>query len=222
MVELWVFRHPASIWNEEKICQGQHQNAPGLSPKGWIQAERIAKFLSNHSIHSIYTSPARRALDLADLVQRHQKRTVPLFLDSKLMEINMGGAEDLTEEEIAKIYPLSWKEWIEKRFDPTLPCFLGGEVPEIAAQRLVDAFRRIAIIVQPIPNYNCGPVVVVSHGAALSFAFALIKGKSIIQAKFLDNGSLSKIVLRHGHIRIEELNSIKHLGRTAHTPKIRI
>jgi len=194
MLELWVFRHPSSIWNENGIQQGQCRDEPGLSSLGLLQAQRIAEYLRQFNLAGIWSSPLPRAVKLAEIIQEHQTRPTTIFLEDDLMEMSHGVADGLEKTEIKALYPFSWNKWQGNNLDPDLPCFIGGETPKQVAERGVKALYRIAQAAYQ-PFYQAEPAVVISHGALLCFSFAKICNESLEKAidpnKVLKNGSLS-------------------------------
>lgn len=216
MRQLFIFRHPVSIWNEIHRQQGQFPDEPGLSERGHAQAKKIAEFLSAVNINGIWTSPLPRAMALSEIIQRLHSSPISISPDDNLMEISHGGADGLFESEIKKIYPSSFKKMEKGSFEEDTPCFIGGETPLQVATRGANALGRI------LRSFADDICVVVSHGGVLSLTFAWIEGKSLRRAFSdpLKNGSLSIVTKKNNRIVILSKNKVDHLGETDFTPKI--
>src|SRR5437762_7069776 len=63
---LILVRHGQTTWNAEQRIQGQLD--ADLSPVGWEQARRIARFLAAEPIAAIYASDLARALETAAVI----------------------------------------------------------------------------------------------------------------------------------------------------------
>src|SRR5579872_929607 len=83
---LFLVRHAESIWNAERLVQGQAD--PPLSKPGIEQAARLAEALSPRPISAVYTSPLQRArLTAATIARPHGLRP---RLEPALREISLG------------------------------------------------------------------------------------------------------------------------------------
>jgi broad specificity phosphatase PhoE len=227
LLELWVFRHPVSIWNEKRIHQGQHPDEPGLSERGFRQALKIAHLLMDEPLMGIWTSPLPRAIQLATIIQHIHRRSIPLFIEDDLMEMSHGGANGLHISEIQRVYPKSWEKWRNRTFEIDMPCFIGGETPLQVANRGVKTFIRIARELSQkfiTSEWAEEKAVVISHGALISFAIAKIKRASLQKALNykLANGSLTILSWNGKNFKIKEQNITSHLGETFYTPPIAI
>jgi broad specificity phosphatase PhoE len=90
MNKLIIIRHGETIENSQRICQGQTQGT--LSEKGIGQAQRVGKYLQNKDISQIYTSPLKRAVDTANIVNGFLKIKI-IKEDKRLIERFMGVLE---------------------------------------------------------------------------------------------------------------------------------
>ena len=96
-MKLILVRHGETAWNAAKRYQGTKN--PGLNDTGRRQAKAVAEELKDEKIDAIYCSPMNRAREtLAEIIKSH-KEVEPVFLD-KLVELNYGGFEGLTKQEI--------------------------------------------------------------------------------------------------------------------------
>ncbi|MEI6857374.1 histidine phosphatase family protein [Psychrilyobacter sp.] len=108
MGKLILVRHGESELNIENIFFGHLD--PKLTKKGTNQAQRTKEILSSINYKKIYSSPLKRAVETAEIIN---VKNYDLNLVEELKELNFGILEGLTYEEILKKYPedaLKWKE----------------------------------------------------------------------------------------------------------------
>jgi broad specificity phosphatase PhoE len=83
-------RHGETLWNLEKRCQGQTDIA--LSQKGLKEAEHFSKKSVDLPIHHIFSSPLKRALSTAEILQKSHPEAQLTILDA-FQERNYGCLE---------------------------------------------------------------------------------------------------------------------------------
>lgn len=108
MGKLILVRHGESELNMENIFFGHLD--PKLTEKGRSQALRTKKILSNINYKKIYSSPLKRAVETAEIINI---KKYDLNFVEELKELNFGILEGLTYEEILKKHPedaVKWKE----------------------------------------------------------------------------------------------------------------
>ena len=142
MATLLLIRHGETDWNAEHRWQG-HADVP-LNARGREQAKALAEELAPEGVDAIYASDLSRARDTAEIVGA--RLGVPVVVDPDLREIDVGGREGLTREEVAQRFP-------DGGWD--------GETREQHAERVLRALHRIA------DRHPDGRVVVVGHGGTL-------------------------------------------------------
>ena len=154
-VVLW--RHGQTAWNLESRFQGRI-DIP-LDAKGVAQSEETATRLAALRPAAILSSPlqraARTAAALADVTG------LTIAMDPDLIERGGGVWEGLTNSEIKARYPDEYSRWEAP----------DGETSAEVAKRVGTALER-AIGRMP----DDGPLVVVSHGAALRLGLANLLG----------------------------------------------
>lgn len=98
MLEIYITRHGATEWNMENRLQGSLNSE--LTDSGVRNAVQLGKRLSDKEFNVIYTSPSKRALDTANLL--NTGKSIPLTIIDDLTEISFGDWEGKTQEEIEK------------------------------------------------------------------------------------------------------------------------
>jgi broad specificity phosphatase PhoE len=154
-VVLW--RHGQTAWNLESRFQGR-TDIP-LDAKGVAQSEEAAARLAALRPTAILSSPLQRAARTAAALA--EVTGLPIALDPDLIERGGGAWEGLTNSEIKARYPNEYSSWEAP----------DGESSAEVAKRVGTALER-AIGRMP----DDGPLVVVSHGAALRLGLANLLG----------------------------------------------
>lgn len=222
MAEIWVIRHPASDGNEKSIHQGQYPHERGLSPRGFEQAERIAKFLSHFPMLKLWSSPLPRAIQLALIIGRSRNPPLKIFIEPGLMEITNGVVDGLFYAEAKARFPEEWRRLEENIIDR--PCFSGGESIREAAERGVKTFQKIARLSFPWPDnhYDCesGPAVVITHGTLSQAALTVLMGSDLKEYGKLrqDNGCMNFLRWTWMGLEVSSVNFTGHLGNTKFSP----
>lgn len=226
MAEIWAIRHPASDGNEKSISQGQYPHERGLSPRGFKQAERIAKFLNHFPLLKLWSSPLPRAMQLALIIGGSRKPPLKIFIEPGLMEITNGLIDGLFNAEAKAKFPEGWRRWEQNVIDH--PCFPGGESIKEAAERGTRTLRKIARLSFPLPDnhYDCesGPVVVVTHGTLSQAALTSLKGSDLKEYGKLrqDNGCINLLRWTWKGLEVSSVNFTGHLGNTKFSPEFKI
>jgi glucosyl-3-phosphoglycerate phosphatase len=145
-IVLW--RHGQTTWNVERRFQGT-TDIP-LDETGVEQAARSARLLAALNPTAIVSSPLQRASATARALSEVTGLTVTH--DPALIERAGGVWEGLTNHEIRTRYPEEHAVW-----EPP-----GGETAAGVAKRFVGALERALERLA-----DGGPLVVVSHGAAV-------------------------------------------------------
>ncbi|WKZ34373.1 MAG: histidine phosphatase family protein [Anaerolineales bacterium] len=162
MTEFWLIRHGQTDWNLHGRWQGQASFAPGLNETGFAQARALATELSHIHFAAVYSSDLLRARQTAETVAK--QHGLPVLLDARLREVNLGEWEGLLSEDVISGYSNELKQREENPLHARPPQGESlAEVAERARAALMDISRH-----QPH-----GPVVIVSHGLTLASVICL-------------------------------------------------
>jgi broad specificity phosphatase PhoE len=171
MKEVWLLRHGQTDWNLQGRWQGQAPYAPGLNETGFAQAKSAALQLSGIRFAAIYSSDLLRARQTAESVADEQG--LPVLLDERLREVNLGVWEGMLSEDVKSRYPNELRERDENPLHSRPPQGETlAEVAERARAALNDILRKQAQ----------GPILIVSHGLALAALICLVKNLPIEKA----------------------------------------
>jgi broad specificity phosphatase PhoE len=157
VTRLYLVRHGETDWNHERRVQGQ-SDVP-LNEAGRDQALELAERLARVPFDAVYSSDLRRGYETAEIVVAGRSLTVQTL--SGLRERNFGRWEGLAVDDMRKVEPARWEEWLTGPRD-TAPH--GGETDVALESRVVDALTSICA------RHPSGTILVVSHGGAIRAA----------------------------------------------------
>lgn len=157
MREIWLLRHGQTDWNLQGRWQGQASFAPGLNKTGFAQARSAAEELSDIQFSAIYSSDLLRARQTAEAVA--EKQGLPVLLDERLREVNLGEWEGLLSDEVKARYA---EELEERERNPLHARPPQGETLAEVAERAKAAVNDI------LQKQAQGPLLIVSHGLTLA------------------------------------------------------
>lgn len=107
-MKLVLIRHGESIGNLNQVIYGRTDYE--LTQKGVEQSEAVRQQLSNENLLTIYSSPLKRALHLAQLIA--QDHGVQVHIDKRISEMNYGLFEGLTPQEVEIQYGESYQNYL--------------------------------------------------------------------------------------------------------------
>ncbi|MBI4787765.1 MAG: histidine phosphatase family protein [Chloroflexi bacterium] len=200
MTRLLIVRHGETAWNDQARYQG-HTDVP-LSPRGWSEAECLARRLANESIDAIYASDLTRAGDTARVIA--SRLGITPVVEPQLREIRLGEWQGLSYAEVRRRY------FTERDPLPVYPVDSpprGGECLRELQARLVAAVERIAA------RHPEQCVLVVTHGACLKVllcAWLKIELASHARLRF-DSGSITEVYLHPYGVAVTRVNDTMHL-----------
>lgn len=151
---IYLVRHGITVSNKKNVYMGRSDE--GLDEEGIKQANELGMRLKGKGISKIYTSPMKRALQTAEILNSYLSTIV--FIEKDLGEMELGGWEGMPEEEIKSKYPEGWAIWNERPKDLSLP---GREALSSVQERAVRAVNKI------LWTDNGRKVVAVTHVAII-------------------------------------------------------
>lgn len=193
-----LIRHGETKWNLERRMQGQ-TDVP-LNANGEKQAEQVSNYLRHYPIHVFYSSPLKRTLRTARIIQKHH-HDAPIVLHHALKERSFGLTEGKTYEELAIEYPvLSFgRSWNHPQFQ--IP---GGE-------RLIDVYRRGNGFIHEIVEKERGKTVaIVAHGVIIRCMISSLLQLPLAYNYHYELGNTSITLIRKPQEGAAELHVINH------------
>ena len=200
MSRLFLIRHGETEGNALRIVQ--HPHVP-LSPRGLVQAERLARRLAAEGITRIVSSDYARAVTTAEHLQR--ATGVPLVIEPLLRERNFG---DLRGRPYAEL----GFDMFELDYAPP-----NGETWPMFHDRVDRAWARVQELAAATSD---GSLAVVTHGLVCRSLAArhLILDDGVFAPERWENTSLT-IVDWPAPWRVRLLNCIAHLDGLDATPR---
>lgn len=214
MTKVYLIRHGKTEWNLEARYQGAHGDSP-LLPSSYREIELLAESLRQVPIVHVYTSPLKRARVTAGTLIKRLGKQIPLTIDSRLQEFNLGKMEGMHFTDVADKWPQTLHNFRHHpdRFDETV---VESESFQQVITRMGDAIREFC------RNNPDEDIVVVSHGAALNASINALAGASLAHLK--DRGGLSNTsttILSTNdakHFKLEKWNDTSYLKKTKVDP----
>jgi broad specificity phosphatase PhoE len=195
-----LVRHGQTDSNISNFYMGR--SSEDLNKAGYNQASRLSSRLSSLPVHSVYTSPLRRAhTTAAILVEPHGLK--PRVMD-ELIEVDLGDWQGLYATEIEQRWPEVWRQW---RIDPSSVTVPGGESLTQVTERAIRALHRIVAS-------NQGEVTaIVTHEVIIKVLVAhILSAPNHIYRRFdINNASLSVVRIAGGQSWLAGLNDASHL-----------
>ena len=149
---LILVRHGETLWNAQKRYCGSTDI--GLSAKGKKQARRLKEKLNGVSIHKIYTSCKKRAIQTAKIIFQGAKiNNMP-----DLNEMHFGIFEGLTYGELVKKHPKLYKSWLGNPTEVKIP---GAEEIKQFCLRVRESLSLI------LSRHQNESIVVITHGGPI-------------------------------------------------------
>jgi alpha-ribazole phosphatase/probable phosphoglycerate mutase len=113
---------------------------PALSPAGREHAQKLAAWLRPVELDAVHSSPSRRAQETAAPLAL--ERQLKVVLHPGLMDIDFGGWEGRTFEELERDDPNLYRSWMTR---PTQTRFPGGESFRELKTRVLATLREIRL-----------------------------------------------------------------------------
>ena len=149
MVEIIIVRHGETEWNVGEIFRGRVEI--GLNETGKKQAELLVQYLSDLKIEAIYSSPLKRAMEVAQAIAKYHRLNVEV--SQGLNDLDFGEWQGLPRREVREKYPEVYAEWVNHPERVKLP---GGE-------SLDEVRKRALTVVGKVIAKHQGNIILVSH-----------------------------------------------------------
>jgi alpha-ribazole phosphatase len=204
-VKLFLIRHGQTLWNLEGRYQGDRDIE--LTEEGIRQASLTAGYLSDVDFSNIYSSPLKRAVDTANIINEMNKgKNLKIIIRDNLKEMHFGKWEGMKFEKLGKVYHKEFHKWLS---DPYNYCPTGGESFKQVKERSIKEINNIVK-----ENEKGGNVAVVTHGGVILsilvywLQIPLSRWRSII----LHQGAINIAVVDRGFPYISTINFTGHLN----------
>lgn len=163
MTTIYLIRHAQGLGNYNKTFQGHSDEH--LSDMGEKQILGLGKRFRGKNIDKIYCSTLLRAFNTASAINTYQD--LPIIALNGLKEINGGGFEGKTWEEISEEYPKEYDIWQNNLGDFVAP---EGESMAQVYDRMKETIFKI------VEKNKDRKIVIVSHGCAILNFLSYLNG----------------------------------------------
>ena len=214
MTKVYLIRHGKTQWNLESRYQGANGDSP-LLKDSYREIELLASSLQRIPFEHAYASPLKRARITAQELLNHLNPEIPLTIDSRLKEFNLGKMEGMHFADVAAKWPEVLKNFRHHpdKYDESL---VEGE----SFLEVIARFR--AAIEEYCRQYPNGNILVISHGAALNAAINALIGTPLAHLKDrggLSNTSTTVLNTNDGrHFELEKWNDTSYLHKSKVDP----
>ena len=197
-MQLIIIRHGETLWNKEGRVQGISDVE--LSAVGIEQARLLALSLKDHPIRVIHTSPLKRALKTAEIINEfHQKE---IHIHDDLMEIDPGDFEGAYYKNLVVSENDFLNKWAANPASVKMP---NGESLTQLQER---AWRAMEVIINKDEN-----ALVVAHNFTIAAIVCRIRSISLneFQSSLVGNASKTIVNFQKDGMIIETFNDRSHL-----------
>jgi broad specificity phosphatase PhoE len=197
-MQLIIIRHGETLWNKEGRVQGISDVE--LSTVGIEQARLLALSLKDYPIRVIHTSPLKRALKTAEVINEFHLKEIHIHND--LMEIDPGDFEGMYYKELVVSEKDFLNKWIANPASVKMP---NGE-------SLTQLQERAWRVMERIINKNENALVV-AHNFTIGAIICRIRGISFneFHASLVGNASKTIFNFQKDVITTEMFNDRSHL-----------
>ncbi len=210
MKKIMLIRHPEI--EDAKQLKYFGITDVALSEQGYKQAERLAEFLSNKQVKTVYSSHLHRAKHTAQLVA--DKLNLPLNVTPELREVNFGRWEGNSYQEMIDNDEGLYQAWLGMSPEFRFP---EGESLGEFYQRVTKEYERI--LADNNDTQDGELIVIVAHGGVIKLLLADLLGiewgkvNSIKQ----DFGALNIIEHYDSHSILRQMNDTCYLNGLCHS-----
>ena len=202
MTTIYLIRHGEAEGNLYRRIHGQFDS--NITPLGKRQIAALSRRFAAIPVDACYASDLIRTQTTAQAIYR--PKVLPLQLEPRFREINLGVWEDLT---FGELYTFQSEEMAVFNNDPVHWQVEGSENFETYSSRFVEALDEVA------ECHSGQTVAIFTHGSVLRGALMrLFPGAPIAHS---DNTAVSCITWEHGRYEIQFLNDNSHLDENLST-----
>lgn len=170
-MKITLVRHGETDSNKAGRLMGKRVDE-SLNEEGKKQAREISERLSQNSFDILFTSPLKRANQIAEIIA--DKIKVPVLKRDELLERDFGSMSGKTWQEMKDEIKSESIDFKEKDFDQKYDYRpYGGESVEDVKHRLIKFIKEIKT------NYSDKKILVVSHGGILKLTHLLFLEKKM-------------------------------------------
>ncbi len=201
MTKFILVRHGQTEWNRAERFRG-HADIP-LNDTGREQAQKVAAFLANARIDSVYASPLQRTVQTAQpLAEAHH---LQVQSSPDLIDMDVGALEGLTIEEARQSFPDVMDKWVNA---PGHVKFAKGEAMKSVRTRIEKLLGELTA------QHPDQTVALVTHRIIchVTLCLALELDPDRLWRFRQDNACINRFESRDQGYMVTLLNETRHLS----------
>jgi len=207
MTTVYLIRHAEAEGNYYRRIHGWFDS--GVTARGLRQIDALAERFRDVRIDALYTSDLKRTVATAGAITKYHD--IPMHLEPRLREINLGAWEDLPWGNVAYDQP---EQLLYFSKDP-----MKFDIP--GRESFPDLQRRIYSAVTELADRHDGQTIaLVSHGMAIRTFLCRVKGlppDKVSQIPHGDNTCVALLKIEDGRVELEYFNDNSHLSEDIST-----
>ena len=172
---IYFIRHGETRLTPERRFSGSDGSNPGLTEIGYDQARAMAAEICVRKPDILISSPMKRTLETANEIAK--LTSLQIIKDKNWIESGFGEWDELTVEEIMKLYPQEWQSWVS---DTSYAPGKTGESFESVSARTEHALSTIEA------DYVGKTIVVVTHHMVIKTIVANVLSAPLVSMFHLD------------------------------------
>lgn len=195
--KIFLIRHGQTEGNARKQYCGLLDME--LNAQGCLQVEKLSRRLEKETIHRIYASDRKRAVQSARIIFKGRR----INKVSELKEINFGIFEGKSHQEIRESNADIYEKWLNDPYNTLVP----------EGESLMDFQARVTRALEKIILANSNKTTaVVCHGGTISIILSMISGEKNFWKLIPGSASLNIIEYVNSKAKITLFNDTTHLN----------
>jgi probable phosphoglycerate mutase len=204
---IYIIRHGDTRLTPERRFSGSDGSNPGLSENGFAQARAMAKEIAARKPDVLIASPMQRTLDTAGEIAK--LTGLEIKTEKKWLESGFGEWDELTTEEIMRLYPEQWQGWISSTaFAPGST----GESYDAVAARTAQALNEVE------EDYAGKTIAVVTHHMVIKTVIANVLSAPLESIFHIDIAPCSISTITSWPS--DNLRALRSLGERSQIPNV--
>lgn len=195
MLELILVRHGETESNKAGTYLGWTDI--GLNENGINQVRLLRDKLANAKIQRILTSPLKRAVQTAEIINESCKAEIRYI--EELKEINFGLWDNMTFQEIQNKFPKEHKKWLENSDNYHFP----------EGESAAELYERVSKVIEQLTAKEKDvTILLVTHQGVIRniISYLLVNTREDSWHFKVDNCGITKIEITDGYAVLTKLN----------------
>ncbi|QLE56910.1 histidine phosphatase family protein [Nostoc sp. TCL26-01] len=217
MTRVIIVRHGQSTYNIERRIQGR-ADVSTLTDKGYSDASKVGKALSNISFNAIYSSPLQRARQTAEIIHQELAGQSEVRISDLLLEIDLPLWEKMLTSEVKQKFAEDYRIWHEQPHELQMLIKDGGETREHFP--VLSLYAQARQFWQEVLARHTGEtILIVGHNGINRALISTALGVHPSRYHSLQQSNCCISVLNFAGklgepVQLESMNQTQHMGET--------